>query len=109
MGGYNTICEALATTTPTLVIPRQTPRMEQQIRAQKLADCGLIDMCLLDNISPQRISDWFAMCCGQRVERRGIDLDGLKQVPKLAISLLETKEGTDGYSELSRPTHRVCA
>jgi predicted glycosyltransferase len=34
MGGYNTICEVLSAKTLSLVIPRETPRKEQFIRAQ---------------------------------------------------------------------------
>ncbi len=34
MGGYNTLCEILSSKTRSLVIPRETPRKEQYIRAQ---------------------------------------------------------------------------
>ena len=34
MGGYNTLCEVLSSKTMSLVIPRETPRKEQYIRAQ---------------------------------------------------------------------------
>lgn len=34
MGGYNTICEVLSSKTMSLVIPRETPRKEQYIRAR---------------------------------------------------------------------------
>lgn len=34
MGGYNTLCEILSAKTMSLVIPRETPRKEQCIRAQ---------------------------------------------------------------------------
>ncbi|AML56061.1 hypothetical protein AXX16_0316 [Serratia rubidaea] len=106
MGGYNTLCEALATDTPTLVVPRRSPRLEQQIRAQMLADCGLIDMCLIDQISPAFVSDWLARCGDRRVTRRRIDLDGLQHVAALAGSLLTTKEGIDNATNIA---HRICA
>ena len=43
MGGYNTICEILSQQTPSLIIPRETPRKEQLIRAQALKKQQLID------------------------------------------------------------------
>jgi predicted glycosyltransferase len=43
MGGYNTICEALSSKTMSLVIPRETPRKEQYIRAKALHREHLIE------------------------------------------------------------------
>src|SRR5690606_39826744 len=44
MGGYNTVCEAMAARTPMLVVPRVTPRREQLIRARALADRGAVSV-----------------------------------------------------------------
>ncbi|MDW7771570.1 MAG: glycosyltransferase [Desulfobulbaceae bacterium] len=43
MGGYNTVCEILSQATPCLIIPRETPRKEQLIRATALKKQQLID------------------------------------------------------------------
>jgi len=43
MGGYNTLSEVLSQRTLNLVIPRETPRMEQLIRARAFQSHGLID------------------------------------------------------------------
>jgi predicted glycosyltransferase len=43
MGGYNTLCEILSQGTPSLVIPRETPRKEQLIRAQTFKRHNLVD------------------------------------------------------------------
>jgi predicted glycosyltransferase len=37
MAGYNTVVEILSAGVPALLLPRRTPRMEQSIRAQRLA------------------------------------------------------------------------
>jgi predicted glycosyltransferase len=37
MGGYNTICEALTTACPMVIVPRATHKVEQLIRAEMLA------------------------------------------------------------------------
>jgi predicted glycosyltransferase len=43
MGGYNTLCEILSQGTLSLVIPRETPRKEQLIRAQTFQRQKLVD------------------------------------------------------------------
>jgi len=43
MGGYNTICEVLSSKTMSLVIPRETPRKEQHIRAQAFNRKNLVE------------------------------------------------------------------
>ncbi len=57
MGGYNTICEILSQHTPALIIPRETPRKEQLIRAEKLTDQGLIDYLPWNKVSAQLLRD----------------------------------------------------
>jgi predicted glycosyltransferase len=43
MGGYNTLCEILSQGTLSLVIPRETPRKEQLIRAQTFQRQSLVE------------------------------------------------------------------
>ena len=43
MGGYNTISEVLCQETPSLIVPRQSPRMEQLIRARVFHAQRLVD------------------------------------------------------------------
>ncbi len=57
MGGYNTICEILSQQTPALIIPRETPRKEQLIRAEKLTEQGLIDFLPWKEVSAQLLRD----------------------------------------------------
>jgi len=52
MGGYNTICEILSQGTVSLIIPRETPRKEQLIRAQIFNNRRLIDYIPLPSFSP---------------------------------------------------------
>jgi predicted glycosyltransferase len=52
MGGYNTICEILSQGTLSLVIPRETPRKEQLIRAQALHERQLVDFIPWHEMSP---------------------------------------------------------
>ncbi len=55
MGGYNTICEILSQGTISLVIPRETPRKEQLIRAQALHGRNLLDFIPWNAMSPQTL------------------------------------------------------
>jgi predicted glycosyltransferase len=41
MGGYNSVCEALALARPLVIVPRVTHKVEQRIRAETLAARGL--------------------------------------------------------------------
>ncbi len=43
MGGYNTICEILSHKQVSLIVPRETPRLEQTIRANVLKEQKLAD------------------------------------------------------------------
>ncbi len=52
MGGYNTICEILTQQTPALIIPRESPRQEQLIRAERLKSKKLIDFIPWSQVTP---------------------------------------------------------
>lgn len=57
MGGYNTICEILTQKTPALIIPRETPRKEQLIRATSLKARGLLDFIAWSEVTPQLLRE----------------------------------------------------
>ncbi len=55
MGGYNTVCEILSLKKPSLIIPRENPRLEQRIRAEILKERGLADFLPWNELSPQAL------------------------------------------------------
>ncbi|TKB06332.1 glycosyltransferase family protein [Desulforhopalus sp. IMCC35007] len=57
MGGYNTICEILTQQTPALIIPREYPRKEQLIRAERLKKQGLLDFIPWKEVTPQNLRE----------------------------------------------------
>lgn len=57
MGGYNTVCEILTLGKPCLIIPRETPRLEQRIRAEVLHRQGLVDFMPWNEVEPRRLRD----------------------------------------------------
>jgi len=55
MGGYNTVCEILASGRPALIVPRTEPRQEQWIRAGLLEQRGLVRVLHPEGIGPQAL------------------------------------------------------
>jgi predicted glycosyltransferase len=84
MGGYNNICELLASRKSALVVPRVTPRLEQWIRAERLQQLGAIDVCHPEALCPEVLSRWLAQHRSRpssQLDR--IDLGGLQRIPTL--------------------------
>jgi predicted glycosyltransferase len=94
MGGYNTICELLAADRPGLIVPRERPRREQLLRAERLAGLGVLDLLRADDVSPAAIAAWLAADRRERVCAADvIDLDGLRRVPELiAEAMVRARE-----------------
>ena len=57
MGGYNTMCELLSLRKPALIIPRDTPREEQLIRARVFQKRGLCEYIKWDEVTPDSIRE----------------------------------------------------
>jgi len=84
MGGYNTFCEILSFDKPALLVPRKHPRREQQVRAQRAAELGVVDI-----IDSDAANDPIAMAGAIRAVlarprpsecAMPLDLDGLERV-----------------------------
>lgn len=89
MAGYNTTCEILASRTPALLVPRETPRQEQLIRATALAHHNAVDMLRASDVSVAALDNWVHTVSGMRDERSSVQLDGLKEVLRRALNLVE--------------------
>jgi predicted glycosyltransferase len=57
MGGYNTLCEILGQGTISLVIPRETPRQEQVIRARAFHRQHLVDYISWDEFTAELLRE----------------------------------------------------
>jgi predicted glycosyltransferase len=57
MGGYNTVCELMSQKTVSLLIPRETPRLEQTLRAQCFSERNLLDYIPWERVSPGLLHD----------------------------------------------------
>jgi predicted glycosyltransferase len=89
MGGYNTVCEVLASGKPALIVPRVAPRREQLIRAERLRDLGLLDLLHPDEVSPRALGRWLAKGSAPPPRARArIDMNGTRRLPALLADVL---------------------
>lgn len=91
MGGYNSVCEALAIGRPTLVVPRALPRSEQRIRALRLAELGLVEVLESESLRADALSSWMhSVREGNSAPRLDvpIDLNGLDRATRLLGELI---------------------
>jgi predicted glycosyltransferase len=90
MGGYNTIAEVLSMGKKTLVVPRIQPRCEQYIRAERLADLGLIDILHPDEANADTISSWLMNTAEFGIRAHELlDFNGLSRLPLLLDSVIK--------------------
>ncbi len=102
MGGYSTTCEILSFQKHALIVPRVRPRREQFIRAQRLADLGLVHTIHPDEVTPERIAAWLARDLGAAPDgTTHLDFGGLRRVPELLQELL-----TDSNVAMTTNTRR---
>lgn len=87
MGGYNTTTELLASRKRALIVPRVEPRVEQLIRAERLAGLGLIDMIHPHELTPElmRRKVEELLKSGNRARMR-VDLSGAERAVQLVCS-----------------------
>ncbi len=57
MGGYNTTCELLTLRKRAIIVPRVKPAQEQWIRAERLAQQGLVRAIHPNNLTPKTLMD----------------------------------------------------
>ncbi len=89
MGGYNTVCEIMAYEKPALIVPRTQPRVEQLIRATRLAALGLIDVLRPESLTSGALSSWAATAAAPPPAARAvIDFNGMQRLPQLMRELL---------------------
>jgi predicted glycosyltransferase len=93
MGGYNTVCEILATGTRALVVPRTEPHLEQLVRARRLEDLGLLDVLAPGALDSAAVSAWLAAGVAARpATRTAVDMGGLQRLPGLLDDLLAASD-----------------
>ncbi len=109
MGGYNTLCEAVASGVPTVVIPRTWPRREQAIRARLFEERGLVRVVEPGDDLAGRLAPRLREALGDR--RRlvpGIDLHGARRVREAllgeAAAAARQRASVSGRASLAAPS-----
>ncbi len=100
MGGYNTVCEALAARKPVLLVPRTRPRREQWLRADRLQALGLIDVVAPCDLAPSALSHWLGGP-SHAPDISGVDLAGLSRIPTLLSAVLGAE--SEGAARFALP------
>lgn len=89
MAGYNSTCEILSAGKEALLVPRVRPRLEQWIRAERLAKLGAVAAVHPDKLTPDHIATWLDAGADRPADRPAIDLHGLRRVPTLLRELVD--------------------
>ncbi|WP_300343764.1 glycosyltransferase [Nesterenkonia sp.] len=88
MGGYNSLAEIMATTTPALIVPRSARRQEQPRRAAALAAAGAVETLPPEQLTAETLTSWYADAARRRTVRDSVDLDGLTRIGDFAADEL---------------------
>jgi predicted glycosyltransferase len=111
MAGYNTVNEILALGKRALLVPRIAPRMEQLLRARRMAELGLATMMADDDATPERLAAWIASRSPVVPARGLIDFNGLDAVVRRAAAMLratsEAPSDVTAYRAEVRSTARA--
>jgi predicted glycosyltransferase len=94
MGGYNTTVELLVAHKPALIVPRVEPRVEQLIRAEQLADMGLVDMIHPRDLTPRLMRSKVEKLLERdqaSVSRVEVDLSGASRAVNLVTAGIDSK------------------
>ncbi|NHC33167.1 glycosyltransferase family protein [Scytonema millei] len=94
MAGYNTVCEILSAKKPSVIIPRSKPSQEQLIRAEKMANLGLIKTLIpsQENCSSTTLMNLLlSQLKGRQKPDFNLDMNGLVRVQNYLLQLMSQK------------------
>lgn len=92
MAGYNTVMEILSAGVPALLVPREAPRQEQRIRAERLARVSHIEVCTAARLNTARIGRFVKRALGNgQSPAPKVSLDGVERTVRELEELLDTE------------------
>jgi predicted glycosyltransferase len=109
MGGYNTVQEILCLGKRALIVPRDRPRLEQTIRAQRLHARGLLDLIAFHQLNPRTLSAWLhhEVTAPLPPPRQPLDREGLKRLPALAAAVIDSRDPVHQAVPSRDPVHQA--
>lgn len=98
MAGYNSVVEALSAKVPTLLVPREWPRLEQRIRAERLAErVPQVAWTPAAACTPEGIADFVLRAVQGPTPRAGAPaLDGVARATGEVVALLASSPRREG-------------
>jgi predicted glycosyltransferase len=100
MGGYNTVCELLTLHKRAIVIPRAMPVQEQWIRAERMANLGLLRAIHPEELTPSvlmaTVNDELSKVNVHPQNLYQINLNGLSGVCDSINSLMNNTQNANG-------------
>jgi predicted glycosyltransferase len=106
--GYNTILDILAARAPAVVVPFASFReTEQQLRAERLAARGVLELVREDELTPARLADAMERAIGRDHATISVDMGGARRAADLIESMikyrsLRQRRDEDFVSHLAR-------
>jgi predicted glycosyltransferase len=88
MGGYNTICEVVGLGKRALIVPRERWH-EQVIRAERLAEYGVISVLRLRDLSPESLARAIASLLGSSPPPHDLDFGGFERAGAILAAALD--------------------
>lgn len=88
MAGYNTTCEVLALGQRAILVPRVRPRGEQRLRAERLAEHGLIRMLLPGSLTPEALALELESALAAPRPTVGLNMNGLAHASTAIANIL---------------------
>jgi predicted glycosyltransferase len=99
MCGYNTFCEVIARHKRVLFVPRQTPRMEQLIRAERAKELGLCETVRAkDAMNPDGFARRITALIGSADKPKSaqpLDSSGLQRICDKVAAILDQQDRTE--------------
>ena len=94
MGGYNAVSEIMAHAKRALLVPREWPRREQLIRAERLTALGYSDLLRMSALTPEllwsRVNSALTMPDAPLAQLRETNLISLAGASSMAATLLQS-------------------
>src|SRR5208283_3140421 len=90
--GYNTVLDILAARTPAVVVPFASEReTEQQLRAERLAAQGVLELVPEAELSPARLALAIERTVGAEPQRIPIDTGGARRTAGLIANMVRRR------------------
>lgn len=105
MGGYNSMLETIGAGVPSVVVPRVSPRTEQLIRAERMADCGWTSILRPESLTPDALLGRILHLCDRGTPARmpSSHLSGLANLVDRSSALLDRSSALESAA-MERPT-----